>query len=506
MRPLLLSLALLCSSISAQAFDAQRSRFLSSPNGRTGTYAPFRVVLTDMKGADTVTLFSDAPGVTLERQVATAGKDEVSVVIPVMVGQEARLRVTDAAGTETNTLTPTLPLRRIEPDYARPYVAVFSSDPVYARVLVPTAPRTSVCDYFELAEFFTDWRLLDGYDSIVIINPNEVRLPPGSQRTIAEFCSLGGSALVIGSFRLGEKDVDVPAPGEPEFLIARDVSAQRFAYGPGAIYRVPFDQLQRSQMAADVVIDVLRDHLWFGADQAPGGTPQSRIAPPRAPFPPPLPAEDVSPTPLFWGLAGGVLLLCLLTPLIGARLTKRTWPTQLAVLAGCAGLGGLAMTQTRPLPVVEVTALVRTGDGEAASNRVFVLGQHEGGDTLTIRLNDANDNRLVRRLTAGPGWTAWVIDTPRAPSPEVRAEGNTLVGGMVGDEIFRDFGTRARRGDTNFSTSEGHTLDWWLEQNAYRGRKAVLKPLKWEFAGEGFAGVRVVTRGAISVTDERQGG
>lgn len=277
MRLLLPLLALLCGCVSAQTIDAERSRFLSAPNGRTGTYAPYRLVLTDLQGADSFTVHSDAPGVSLRREVASAGKQELEVVLPIMVGDDVTVRVSDEAGLERASISPRMPLRRIEPDYARPYAAVFSNNPVYARVLVPNSPRTAVCDYFELGEFFNDWRLFDGYDALVIINPDEARLPPGSQRAIAEYCSLGGNALIIGSFRLGEKDVDVPAPADPQVLLIRGVAVQRFGYGPGAIYRVGFDDLQHSQLAADVVVDALRDQFWFGAADAPGGKPQSRI-------------------------------------------------------------------------------------------------------------------------------------------------------------------------------------------------------------------------------------
>ncbi|MCB9895489.1 MAG: hypothetical protein H6839_13660 [Planctomycetes bacterium] len=502
MRLLLPLLALLCGCVSAQTIDAERSRFLSAPNGRTGTYAPYRLVLTDLQGADSFTVHSDAPGVSLRREVASAGKQELEVVLPIMVGDDVTVRVSDEAGLERASISPRMPLRRIEPDYARPYAAVFSNNPVYARVLVPNSPRTAVCDYFELGEFFNDWRLFDGYDALVIINPDEARLPPGSQRAIAEYCSLGGNALIIGSFRLGEKDVDVPAPADPQVLLIRGVAVQRFGYGPGAIYRVGFDDLQHSQLAADVVVDALRDQFWFGAADAPGGKPQSRIPPQQTPYPPPLPPADAAPTPLFWGLGGGVLLLCLLAPLVGARVTKRTWPAQLVVLAGCLTVGGVAVTQDRPLPTIELTSVLRGGEGAAASQRTFMLAEDSWNADIEINLNDA-DRRLARRLAGRPGWNAWAIDLPLVALPDTRGDSSELTGAMVGDEIFRDFATRAHRGGTQFSTSDAYLLEWWLEQNAFRGRNASLTPLEWPSAANGFDDARVIQRSAIRVTDKR---
>src|SRR5690606_38459275 len=155
------------------------------------------------------------------------------------------------------------------------------------RGVLPSTPRGAVCDYFDLADFFTDWRLMDGYDAIVIFNPQETRLPVGSQRAMAEFCSLGGAALVVGSFRFGEKAVDLPPPAEPRLMQFRDVPLQRMGYGAGAIYRIGFEELRHSQSAPDVIIDALRDHLWFGANRAPAGTPESRVPPTRSPMGPP---------------------------------------------------------------------------------------------------------------------------------------------------------------------------------------------------------------------------
>ena len=503
MRLLLLLLLGIGSALSAQSIDAGRSRFLTTPNGRTGCYAPFRLVLESLAGNDTVTVRSVSRGVVLEQQVAVAGREAVDVVLPVLVAEGVSVEV---QGVSHDTLTPQLPVRRVEPDYARPYVAVFSTDPLYARGVLPSVPGTAVCDYFELSEFFTDWRLLDGYDAIVIFNPSEARMPPGSQRAIAEFCSLGGAALVAGTFQLGEKAVGLPAPADPQIMTFRDVQGQRFGYGPGAIYRFSAEDLRRSRSAQSVLIDALLDHAWYGAGKAPAGSPESRIPPPRTPFAPPLPAVDATPGPLFWGLAGGLLLLCLLAPVISGRYLKPVWPAQLALTLLVSAIGASAMLQQRPLPTVEASALVRQGGGEATSARVFLIGAETWRDSLTVDLGDAQDRSLPRVLSSRPGWNAWLIDLPLlSPSGETGAS-VSLNFGMVGEDSYRDFATRARRGLTEFSTSEAFLLEWWLEANAYRGRRATIMPREWPDGAVRFDDARLVIRGAISVTAQREAG
>lgn len=498
MRLLVLSL-LCCGALSAQVIDAERSGFLSAPNCRTGTWAPYRLVLREVSG-DNLAISSESPGVKLSRQVAVSGRTELEIVIPVFVGDGSKL-VAGPASVE-----PTLPLRRIDPDYGRPYVAVFSSDPVYARGVLPSTPRGAVCDYFDLAEFFTDWRLLDGYDAIVIFNPQETRLPVGSQRAMAEFCSLGGAALVVGSFRFGEKAVDLPPPAEPRLMQFRDVPLQRMGYGAGAIYRIGFEELRHSQSAPDVIIDALRDHLWFGANRAPAGTPESRVPPTRSPMGPPRPPQDAAPAPLFWGLAGGLLLLCGLAPVVAGRLSRRAWPAQVGVLLGCAAIGGLALLQPRPLPVIEASVLVRGGDGGAHSARVFLLAEQPWADTLIVDLDDPAYRGLPRKLPGRPGWRAWAEDLPLVDAGSGRSEPVLLAFGMVGEFSFRDFATRAHRGETGFSTSDAHLLEWWLDANAYRGRRAEVMPLEWNFQERMEGAATFIPRAAIGVTPKREGG
>lgn len=503
----ILLLCLLGPMLSAQTIDTQQSRFMGSPNGRTGAYAPFRVTLNDLGSSDSVTVRSLSRGVVLEKQVAVAGLETVEVLIPVLVADEALVSVSaKPGGPATDEFKPGLPLRRIEPDYARPYVAVFSTDPLYARGVLPSAPNSAICDYFELAEFFSDWRMLDAYDAVIIFNPSDLRLPAGSQRAIAEFCSLGGACLIVGSFRLGEKAVDLPPPADPTVINFRDVQAQRFGYGAGAIYRFGADELRRSRSAQLVLVDALRDHTWYGADRAPAGKPESRLAPERIPSPSPLPPDDVLPKPLFWALGGGLLLLCGLVPMVAGRVTKRTWVSHVILLSCCSGLAAAALLQTRPLPTVETSALIRLGEGDATSARVFMIAEQTWREAVVVDLNDSTDRRLPRRMVSIPGWRAWVIDAPLVGKPTSVGASVELAFGLVSDVSFRDFGAQARLGETEFSTSEAFLVEWWLETNAYRGRRARLSPVEWASGLVRFDDARLETRGAIGVTYRREGG
>ncbi|MCA8911159.1 MAG: hypothetical protein KDB82_05620 [Planctomycetes bacterium] len=503
---LLLILLLFAGALSAQTIDKDRSRFLTTPNGRTGSYAPYRLVVDGLGGVETLKVRSCSPGVTLTREVAVGGVDRVDIVLPVLVAEGSYVVASVPGADNEAPFQPKLPTRRIEPDYERPYIAVFSTDPLYARGVLPSVPGTSVCDYFELGEFFTDWRLLDGYDAIVIFNPTDVRLPSGSQRAIAEFCSLGGTAVVAGSFALGEQSVGLPAPGELQVKTFRDVQARRFGYGAGAIYRFGADDLRRSRSAQLVLLDAVLDQAWYGAAKAPAREPETRLAPQHPPLAPPLPPADATPTPWFWAMAGALLLVCGLVPGVASRYLKRTWPVQLGLLALCSGLGGLAMLQARPLPTVELCVLMHTGEGEVASGRVFVNAEESWRNTLFVNLDDAEDRSLPRTLPSSPGWNSWLIDMPLMNPPAGRADAVTLRYGMIGDDSFRDFGTKAHRGQTKFSTDDAFLVDWWLETNAWRGRSAELMPVEWPDGAVRFDDARVVTRGAISVTALREAG
>lgn len=493
----LLLLILLCGPLCAQSFDETRCRFLSSPHARTGTWAPYRAALSNLDGQDTITVQSIAPGVVLEKQVAVAGTDTTEVILPVFVHEGAILRVGDAE------LRPELPTRRVDADFARAYTAVFSNDPVYARGVVPSTPSGAVCDYYELREFFTDWRLFDGYDAIIIFNPGGALLPAGSQQAIAEFCSLGGVVIVAGSFLFGERGVNVPPPQDPTLPVFRGVRARRMGYGPGAIYRFGYEELRTSGDAHAVLIAALRDHTWFGADNAPGGTPPVRVAPVNPPHPQPLPLQESRPTLLFWGFAGALLLVCGLVPVVAARVSRRKWLPPALVAAGCAGIGGVATLQQSPLPPLEITELFYSGEGEPASARMLVQVERTWGDTLVVNLN-SEVRDLPRAVPSLPGWSAWAVDRPLVGLPADREPAVELQRGRVGGQVYRDFATSAHRGNTGFSTAEAAVVEWWLEENAYRGRSASLAPVAAPEMAFKLDGTTLRERGAIRVTPLRE--
>lgn len=490
-----LLLILLCASpLAAQSIDRERSGFASGQNGRTGCFAPYRVVVKDTGGLDSVRVTSSFGNVQLSREVATEGRPEVRLLLPVFVGAGTTVSV----GSDVHE--PVLPMRRLEADYGRSYVAVFSPDPVAARYILPGDPSLIMTDQYDLSEFFTDWRLLDGYDAVVIFNPADARLPAGSQRAIAEFCSLGGAVLIAGSFRLGEQAQGLPAPAEPTVHSFRGVGAQRFGYGAGAIYRVGWDDLRRSQSAQLSISDALLHHAWFGAERAPGGKRETRANAGPAPVAPPLPLEAAAPGPLFWGLAAGLLLLCAFAPAVIGRLTRRLWPAQLALLAGCAAISAAATLQERPLPVIETSVMIFDGEGEAASARVYVRVMAPWRDALQVNLDDPAVRYLPRPMSSGPGEQCWLLDVPLAAAAIPGAEPTLMEGGMIGAATYRDFAARAHRGETGFSTADAWLLDDWLESNAYRGRRATLTPLEWPETGIRFDGAKVLRRGAIGVT------
>jgi hypothetical protein len=490
-----LLLILLCASpLAAQSIDRERSGFASGQNGRSGCFAPYRAVVKDVGGLDSVRVTSSFGTVQLSREVATEGRPEVRVLLPVFVGTGAAVSV----GADVHE--PALPMRRFEADYERSYVAVFSPDPVAARYILPDDPSLVMADHYDLSEFFTDWRLLDGYDAVVIFNPGDARLPAGSQRAIAEFCSLGGAILIAGSFRLGEQAQGLPAPADPMLHSFRGVGAQRFGYGWGAIYRVGWDDLRRSRSAQLAISDALLHHAWFGADRVPGGKRQTRADAGRAPVAPPLPLEAAAPGPMFWGLAAGLLLLCGFAPAVIGRLTRRLWPAQLVLLAGCAAIGAAATMQERPLPVIETSVVVFDGEGAAASARVYVRAMDGWRNALHVNLDDPAARYLPRPMSSGPEERCWLLDVPLLATVVPEGESVLMEGGMIGSSTYRVLAARAHRGETGFSTDDAWLLDDWLESNAYRGRRATLTPLEWPDTGIRFDDAKVLRRGAIGVT------
>lgn len=469
---LLALLALLAPGLCAQAIDRQRSGFATEPQARPGTCAPFRLQF-DAPAGSTAKLEVHWGKVVLTREVAVAGPGATALLpVPAVPGARVVVRV----GDQQDWLEPAIPPRSASAAHSQPYVAMFASDPLYARAILPNQPGTMLVDYFSTEEFFADWRLADGYDALVLLNPDDARLPQGSQRAIAEFCSLGGAVIVAGSFRFGELASALPAPGEPVPMLLREVPALRFEYGAGAIYRFEWEALRRARSAQAVVQQALSDHLWQGAAVAPGGPAPSRAAPAGLPLLIPGPPAQAAPGPGFWVLASALLLVCLLAPLLATRLSAAGWLPG-AMLAGLAlAIGGLALLQTGPAVMADAWTVVLAGprdDGPRAW-RSFVVAE-SSVTVWRINLDDAANRALPRPLPAIDGRPAWLVDLPLAPrglsGPVVE-----LRQGLIAGQGFRDFAAEARTGGAGFGREPGRLLDWWLETHAWRGRMAALAP------------------------------
>ena len=75
------------------------------------------------------------------------------------------------------------------------------------------------------------------------------------------------------------------------------------------------------------------------------------------------------------------------------------------------------------------------------------------------------------------------VDTPLA-NGESRGTPVELVEGRVNGVHFRDFATARRAGADADSRGDALLLDWWLDANAYRGRRAMLDTLSQPPGGE----------------------
>ncbi|MBX3459463.1 MAG: hypothetical protein KF696_05755 [Planctomycetes bacterium] len=485
---------LLCATLSAQAIDRDQSRFMSEPHGRPGTCAPYRLVFKASQHTERIEVRHG--NVMLVHEVAAQPEQTVVAVIPVYVAPGVSIH---AAGDE---LTPRLPLRRLEPDYEQPYVAVFAADALYARPLLPSAPGEVMCDYFENREFFADWRMLDGYDAVVMFNPEAQRPPAGTQRAIAEFCCVGGVAVIVGSFRMGERVEGLPAPAEPELLTVAGVRAQRMAYGAGAIYRIEFDELRTAGRPHAVLRAAIVHHTWHGANRAPGGKPYSRAPSTRPILLEPGQPEDPAPGPMFFGLAVGLLALCAVLPLLAKRLRGGAYWGMPILAVGAIGIGALGRMQQQPRPLLDAWAVLSAESPDAARPawlREFLLPGQDVPEVLEVRLG-AEPHALPRPWRNGHGLNGWQVDYPlQAGTPGPAVE---LSQGRVGDVQFRDYAAMAWRGEGGFGHGTAPLLEWWLEENAWRGRQAQLAPAQWRTPTDD-PDVEKRTRGALWVVNIR---
>lgn len=495
--PAMMALALLCAALRAQAIDAEASRFLSEPQARPGTCAPYRLQFAAPAGS-TAEVEIQWGSVLLRRVVAVA-QSPVRVVLPVPAS--AGVRVTVRVGEDQAEHRPTPPPRSAAASHSQPYLAVFAGDSMYARAILPTQPGRMLADYFEVSEFFADWRLADGYDAIILFNPDDARLPSGAQRAIAEYCSLGGVLFVAGSFRFGEQAADLPAPGEPRPLTIRDVALQRFEYGPGAIYRCEWDALRRSRSAQAVVMEAVADHLWRGATEAPGGPAPTRAAPAALPLLVPGSPVEASPGAAFWVLLCVLVLGACVLPVVIPRLVSMAAAPAAGVFVFAAATGGLAALQPGPAPVADLWSVASNGPrpGGPMSLRGFVVAQPGLGE-WKIDLDAPGPRILARPLPDIDGKRAWVVDVPLAAGSHGRW--SSLRSGAVDGVPFRDFATEARLGGRGYDVEQGRLLDWWLDQQAWRGRLARLGPAEASFDPVPPGG-RARPRGAIAVTLDR---
>jgi hypothetical protein len=495
-RTILLAAFLVPAALGAQTINRERSRFLSEPHGRSGTCAPYRLVFTAR--GDTERVEVTIGNVRLVREVATKPGESNEVVLPVYMTPNVRVAV---AGDE---FSPRLPLRRVEPDYEQPYVAVFAADALYVRALVPDDPGRMVCDYFENREFFDDWRCLDGYDAIILFQPEAQRPPPGAQRAIAEFCSMGGAAIIVGSFRMGEKVQGLPAPAEPEILRFSGVSAQRMAYGPGAIYRIDFEELRRHGHSHVVLREALLDHLWSGQNSAPAGKPAARTPASSAPALMRGNPEPPRPGALFFGLAGSLLLLCAVTPLAARRVRLGAWWGAPLICAGALGIGGMTTMQDQPRPLLDCWAIFRAesaGPERPCSVQLFLLPGEGVESILEIPLTGPVRG-MPRPFRSAHGHVGWQVDLPLASGAP--SELSEFVDGRIANLNFRDFAARAYKGDGGFDVESARLLEWWLDENAYRGRAAGLGPATFEPADVGVGDeVERRARGSLWIVNRR---
>ncbi|MBE7490762.1 MAG: hypothetical protein HS108_03210 [Planctomycetes bacterium] len=493
----LVLVALACGA-RAQAIDAEASRFLGEPWARPGTCAPYRLHWDAVPGA-TARIEVHWGHTVLAHEVATPDRRGVAV-LPVPVAEDVKLVLYQ--GETITEHRPRLPSRAAAASHAQPYVAVFAGDPLYARAVLPTEPGSLVADYFDLADFFTDWRLADGYDALVLLHADESRLPPGAQRTIAEFCSLGGAVFVAGSFRFGEQAQGIPAPGDPVPAQLRDVTLQRFEFGAGAVYRCEWEVLRRSRSARAVVKDAIMDHLWAGAATAPGGPAPSRAVPATAPWLEPGPLADGAPGALFWVLACALVAGCAVLPLVARRLSPHLWLAPVMV-AGFAGvIGALSLLQTGPAPLADGWIVARTGPRHngPVSVSAWVVAD-PAVSTWVVNLDAPGPRLLPRPVADVAGRPAWLADLPLA-SPVTGGQAARLDGGRVDGVNFRDFALAARNEGYGYTRQQGRLLEWWLEANAWRGRSALLMPAQ---AAGGLTppGCAPRVQGAIAITPLR---
>lgn len=482
--------------------SAQDSIELLSPRfGRPGTWAPARVTIAEAAGgSDAVVIRSHAPGTVLELDTgAMQGTEGTTAVIPVFLGNGAYL----SANSGRLDLEIPAPRRPVAVDYRLPYVAVFAPESVNPRAYYPTAPSARFCDYYSDAEFFSDWRYLDGYDAVVLFHPQEANLPVEASKVLAQFASLGGSVIVVGSFQFESHAEGLSAPSEPEALQFRNLLARRFGYGAGAIYRLSWPDIRDSSYPAGILDQLIQNQRWFGAKRPPARKPDCRALPV-----PPLNipnAGGFSNTPSFgaYALMGGLIVILFVIPIAGGRAKSRRWLVPGLIVVGISGIGLASTSIERPNPTAESATILFSdgGPNSPASARIWL--QVELPTTLTFRLNALDEQGLARPFHSGD-WSGLQVDMPLIKGVEAGGYSVHMRGGRVNGKVFRSVITKARKGETPFSENEARILEWWLQHNAWRGRSATIAQGKYIVPPLLLENYRIRNRGVLLVSGIRQ--
>ena len=496
----LLTLLCLAGALDAQSIDRQQTRVLSAPHVRPGCFAPLSLVFDAPKGATSARVESVSPGVVLTRQVNIGESGRVETRLPWLAAEQSFVRV--IIGDGSSEFTPAMPSRPKVPGFGRVFCAVFSPDVAAARLFLKPGDELT-CDFYDSSEAFSDWRMLDSYDAVIVIDDGRASWPAAFLASLREFCSLGGVVIHAGKaeFEFYGSKADTG--------VFNDLACLRRAFGIGAAYFCSHESLARHPSPSKAIIAALRDHRWLGADTPPSGRPVSRaVSEPheRGWLVPAGPSPLFAP-PVFFALSGLLLMITLLVPVIVRRWTQKPFAAPLAIVGG-AGLIALGGALQPGPPATAEMHCVEWRQGDIASRRCFVsvVAQSGGPEEWRVELDAEGPRALPRKAPARQHQQAWIVDLPLMPLLERTAAKITLREGGIENLMFRDFAAKARRGQTEFDPDQSLLLDWWLEAFAYRGRDASIAgvncpgtpPVDWP-------NVWWRSRGAITVTPLRVG-
>lgn len=455
MRWLCLVFALVASSLTAQTIDRDRSGWATDGHGRFGCFAPFRVSFDSPVNAEAV-IESVQRSVVVTRRIVVRERPAV-IDIPAQIHSETRIRVT--VGGVTDEWQIPMPESNVPADYENLYVAVFASDVAGARERLGRV-RGVTLDVYDVTRLFDDWRYLDGYDALVVLGAGQ--LSERQTTMLRDFLSLGGSVIEVGERFVPES--------RPEELSLSGAKVKRFPLATGGYYRVTDNDWNAS---SSVIARCAQDQSWFGAAEPPGGEPFTRGASfKRLPdYFKPLPASEVPTSGAFW--FGMMLLgfLLVMLALVFPRLVRRSWWAYLAMGGASCSVLVVVAFMPRVRPNAEVLVLWRGDADGPTSARMLVSVEAAHGEEWVVDL-DRGDRALARTVLDWDDRKLWTLDVPMASGQETIGETYELRQSRVGELTFRDFGTSARNQETALSLDAARLVDWWLDANAWRGRKA----------------------------------